>query len=194
MRVMTIMGSPLLSGNTSRLLGWLEDDLRACGHSIDRCNVIEHQLSGCDECQGCQKSIHGPGCVLEDDGPPILERVFAAEAVVLATPLFAWSYSAQMKLLVDRFYCLLHFTGVSTPHSHASGKRFALVSTAGGPVENNLDLLVRQYRNLVELLHGINLGELLVPFCQGEASLDGDVRRRTVEFADSFVGKKPAAS
>jgi hypothetical protein len=49
MRVMTILGSPRRQGNTAKVLGWIEDQLRAAGRQVDAANILDYHVQGCGD-------------------------------------------------------------------------------------------------------------------------------------------------
>ena len=74
------------------------------------------------------------------------------DVIVLSTPLYWWSYSAQLKIFIDRIYSLSKFQEASGIRSLLTGKTLALIATGGGPIEDNLELLERQWKNPADML------------------------------------------
>lgn len=73
-------------------------------------------------------------------------RLFLNMMLFMATPLFWWSFPAQLKMFIDRMYSL---SKVSDPENYQSllfDKTIALLATAGGPYEGNLELLKSQWK------------------------------------------------
>jgi multimeric flavodoxin WrbA len=164
MKVLTILGSPKKKGNTAAVLGMFEEII-AKDHEIDRVNMSDCNVQGCLGCYACQETSDEPGCIQQDDAGSILERIIGADAVVYATPLFDWSFSAQIKALLDRHLCLV--TGYGSPEykSLVAGKKLALLVTCGGPVENNADLIQANFDRIGNFLKGGAAGKYVVPFC-----------------------------
>ena len=102
--------------------------------------MVDHEVRGCLGCQRCQKVFDQPGCVQKDDALGIFERILAADLLVYASPLYCWDFTAQMKALIDRHYCLMKWE--SQPYfSLMRGKRAALLVTCGDAVEDNADVI-----------------------------------------------------
>ena len=99
MKVLTIMGSPRMSGNTSTVLGWLEDELNKQGHEVERVNVAGKKIGGCLSCYKCQGPDMQFQCVQGDDATKILEKLKTIDAIVVGTPLYCWSFTGQLKTL-----------------------------------------------------------------------------------------------
>ena len=179
MKVTTILGSPKKKGNTATVLGMFEE-IVSKEHEIDRINMADCNVNGCLGCYACQGTSDEPGCVQEDDAGSILERIMNADVVVYATPLFDWSFSSQMKALLDRHLCLV--TGYGTPEykSLVAGKKLMLLVTCGGPEENNADLIQANFDRIGDYLNGANAGKYVVPFCTTPDKL-GDNAMETVK-------------
>jgi len=187
MQIMTILGSPRPAGNTAKVLGWIERRLAAAGHQIDRVNVAELSIAGCRECNACKKG-QIDFCSIRDDAIGVFRRMVAADAVLFAAPVFCWGFPAQMKALMDRMYCLMNEAclGEGAAGPSIKGKATGLVLTAGGEIENNIDLVARAFREMVEFAMTRYAGELFYPMCD-PAKLDDDARKRAEMFADEFA-------
>ncbi len=188
MKVITIFGSPRKNGNTAKVLNWVEEELRAQGHEVERANINDYKINGCIECFVCQTKPNEPGCPQKDDLLSLLDRMFTADAVVYASPLFCWSWTAQLKPFIDRHFCLVADSGEQAGQSLLEGKKMALVMTAAGPMESNGDLLVKQFDGLAEYVRGDITGRLTVPFCTSPDSIGEDVKQKATQFAQSIVG------
>jgi multimeric flavodoxin WrbA len=79
------------------------------------------------DCTHCVKSGE---CVIRDDFRSVMERIYSADLLVLATPLYWYGPSAAMKLLIDRWSCLLDLSEESF-RARMRGKRAAIVVAQG---------------------------------------------------------------
>jgi multimeric flavodoxin WrbA len=112
---------------------------------------LEFKVPGCLGCQKCQESEDFV-CSLGDGVAEAVAMLPRYDAIVLASPLYWWSYTAQLKIVIDRMYSLSKFREETGIRSVLAGKTLALLATAGGPLEDNLDLLERQWQNPAEML------------------------------------------
>jgi multimeric flavodoxin WrbA len=183
MKVITILGSPKKKGNTATALGMFEDII-AEEHEFDRVNITDCDVKGCMGCYACQRTSDEPGCVQKDDAESILKQIIEADAVIYATPLYDWSFSSQIKALLDRHLCLV--TGYSTPDykSLIDGKKVALLVTCAGPVEGNADLIQGIFDRMADYLKGDLFGKYVVPFCTTPDEM-GD---RALEVVNKMAG------
>ena len=148
MKVISILGGPRKKGNTATILSLVEEELKSLGHEVDRVDVVDYKVNGCLSCYRCQQVPDEPGCVQRDDAVAIFERMMAADAVLFASPLFVWSFAAQIKALIDRMFCLVTGYGGPEHKSLVGGKKSALLVTCGGPKEGNADLIIGVFNRL----------------------------------------------
>lgn len=165
MKVATILGSPRKKGNTAKVLGWFEEEVREQGHKIDRINIVEANVKGCMGCHACEKVTGEPGCVQKDDALAIFERMIEAETLVYASPLFCWGFSSQMKTLIDRHLCLVKNYMTPEHESLLEGRRTALLVTCKGPVKNNADIIQVLFDRLNRFVKCELVGKYVVPYC-----------------------------
>ncbi len=178
MNVLTILGSPRLQGNTALVLSEFET-LVNVQYAVTRIDLARRDLNGCQGCNACQAGGNPGACVQADDGPAVLEQIVAADAVIYATPLYAWGFSAQMKALIDRHYCFVTGYGTDRFASRLQGKPVALLVTCGGPIAGNADLVREMYARLAAYGQSRIFGTYILPHCTEPADLGG----RAVELA-----------
>lgn len=102
MKVLALNGSPRLVGNTSNALTHLLDMLGKEGFETDYIHVYEDNILPCNFCSSCE--IRGDGrCVMEEDRMnEYLDRMRAADIIILASPSYYGSASGQLKLFLER--------------------------------------------------------------------------------------------
>ena len=102
MRILGINGSPRISGNTDILLDKVLAGARSKGAQIEKVILNQLKFAPCQECA----NIKDDGtCIVEDDLQPFYKKIEQADAIILASPIFFGSLSAQTKMMVDRFQC-----------------------------------------------------------------------------------------
>ncbi|NTU48180.1 MAG: flavodoxin family protein [Syntrophobacteraceae bacterium] len=99
MNVLGIYGSPRENGNTDLMLDSFLDGAASAGGVIKRVYVRDLQFSGCLECGGCDAT---GVCIQEDDLVEVYPLLEEASRIVLASPIFFYGVSGQVKLLMDR--------------------------------------------------------------------------------------------
>lgn len=98
-KVLVIAGSPRKNGNSDILCNAFMDGAREAGHTAEKIYLRDLNLGGCMACYGCRKLGR---CVQKDDMEAVLDKMVAADVIVLATPVYFYSMSGQMKVFIDR--------------------------------------------------------------------------------------------
>ena len=187
MQVVTILGSPRKNGNTAKVLELFENLMTQQGNQVDRINIVDYEVKGCLGCQTCKKARYGPGCVQQDDAVKIFERIMASDAVIFASPLYTYSFPAQMKALIDRQNCLVTEYGTSEYTYLLQGKRAALLVTCGGPVEENADLIQEAFDRESRYQQMDVFGMYVVPHCTTPDALGDKALETAKQMAEDIV-------
>lgn len=187
MKVVSLFGSPRNEGNTATVLGWAEAELTGAGHEVERINLAERNVDGCIECYVCQSTPDEPGCPLEDEAMDIFTKMMNADALIYSSPLFCWGWTAQIKPLIDRHFCLCRNPYQENWKSFIGDKKSALLVTAGGPIEDNADLLVKQFEGLAAFFKLDVRNRLVVPMCTGPDEIPAEFQDKAKELARSLM-------
>ncbi|MCY2930327.1 MAG: flavodoxin family protein [Planctomycetota bacterium] len=123
MNIVAVNGSPHgAKGATAILLAELVRSARAAGADVTTLELSDGTVGPCRACDTC----HRVGtCPIKDDLARFRDPILAADAVVLASPNYLFSVSAQMKCFMDRCCGPLHMVALR-------GKYAAAVVSSGG--------------------------------------------------------------
>ncbi len=99
MRILGIYGSPRKGGNTDILLDEALRAARAAGADVSSVRCCDLKIAGCVECGGCDKTGK---CVVDDDMQKVYPKLYEADAIILASPIFFYGVTSQAKALIDR--------------------------------------------------------------------------------------------
>lgn len=99
-KILLISASPRKGGNTDRLCDEFARGAREAGHEVEKIRLAEHTIHYCTGCGTCSEL--GKPCPQRDDAAEIIDKMVAADTLVLATPVYFYTMSAQMKTLIDR--------------------------------------------------------------------------------------------
>ncbi len=102
-RVLGILGSPRRGGNTEILLDEVLSGARSQGAETEKLILNELRIA---PCQGCAKCLDDGECAILDDMALVYPKLAAADCLVLASPIYFSSLTAQTKIMVDRCQCL----------------------------------------------------------------------------------------
>jgi multimeric flavodoxin WrbA len=109
LHVVAVLGSPRRKGNSATLLDAALAELEARGATTETIHLSAHDIRYCaghDDCAARER------CAIKDDAPELIDHVFAAGAVILASPVYTDNVSGQMKVFLDR-----------TCHPYSRGRR-----------------------------------------------------------------------
>lgn len=188
MDVITLLGSARKKkSNTAWVLGWVEEELIKAGHSVERYDLTRMDINGCLGCAACRKVDDKPGCVQKDDAPALLDRIIRADALIIASPLYFWGFTAQTKAFIDRTYSLVQNYGSPEHTSLVEGRKIGLVVAAADSYEGNGEEIVTSYDRIVDYAKAINCGHLFVGQTGEPAALGEDVQTRAIELAQKIM-------
>jgi multimeric flavodoxin WrbA len=97
--VAAVIGSPHRGGNTVALADAALAELESLGCACTRIFLADMRIAPCEGHEDCAQLA---ACVHDDDMDGVLEQVYAADALILATPVYYENVTAQMKLFIDR--------------------------------------------------------------------------------------------
>lgn len=102
MKVIALNGSPRPIGNTSNILNEVQDMFEREGVEMEIIPLYDYQFVNCNVCMTCE--IRGDGrCMDEDDGlNEILERLRAADGLLLAAPTYMNACPSVMQTFLER--------------------------------------------------------------------------------------------
>lgn len=103
MIVLAIVGSPRVKGNTSYLVDQALEAVAEAGIDIEKIILSQYEVNPCLGYDACASY---ESCTQKDDAGWILDKFRTADGVILATPVYYYNVSAQMKAFLDRNYWL----------------------------------------------------------------------------------------
>lgn len=105
LKIVALYGSPRSGGNTEILMNEAIRPLSEAGRDITVYPLNTLNIKPCQDCGGCTTT---GVCILEDDMAGLFTAIRTADRIILASPIFFYSLSAQTKAMVDRcqsFWC-----------------------------------------------------------------------------------------
>jgi len=190
--ILVLQGSAKREGNTESLVEWFAQGARSAGAEVEvvRTAFLRYKIVGCSACRACQQ-LKEYACVVDDEATPVLARMAAVDVIVLATPLYFFSVSAQMKVITDRMFSLYKWDNtVNTVETPLKGKTLALIASAYEDV--GLDALEKPIALTADYT-GMKFFSLLIP----NAGVSGDIRNKpgireqAVEFGRKLASLPP---
>ena len=103
MKVLGIMGSPRIKGNTDILLDEALRGAQSGGADVEKILADRMKIAPCREFYGCLKDGK---CVIRDEMDGVYPKIIAADIVIIATPIFFYTVSAPLLTLISRCQAL----------------------------------------------------------------------------------------
>jgi multimeric flavodoxin WrbA len=101
MKVIGIVGSPRVGGNTEDLVKIALEEIEKEGIQTEMIRLAGKKIEPCDGCKSCRTKKE---CHIKDDFFPIFEKVVQADGLILATPVYYGAATPQMTSFISRFY------------------------------------------------------------------------------------------
>ena len=177
-RIIVIKGSPREKGNSAFLADQVVAGARAGGAHVESFYLHNMDINPCDACDTCQTEPYG-GCVVGDDMQLLYPRLLDAEAIVITSPVYWFTVSAQTKLFMDRCYALVDGEGYLL-----RGKRIGIVLTYGDtdPFNSGAVNALRTFQD------GFNyIGAQIVGMIYGSASAAGEIQENAELTARAYA-------
>lgn len=108
-KVLIISASPRKHGNSQMLCEQFGKGAESAGHQVRMIRLAEKKIGWCMACDACMRN--GGTCIQKDDMAEILDAFQEAQVIVLATPVYFYGISAQMKTFIDRTYPIWQHLG-----------------------------------------------------------------------------------
>lgn len=139
-KVLILSATPRRGGNSDVLCEQFARGAREAGHEVEKISLRESKIN---YCTGCGTCFHKKPCPQKDDMPQILDRMVAAQVIVMATPVYFYTMNAQMKTLIDR---------TCSRYTEITGKDFYFIMTAADAGREAMDGTIDSFRRFLSCL------------------------------------------
>jgi len=185
-KILVLSGSPKRAGNTAALINWFSEGAQLNGAKTEvvLAASLKYKSAGCMSCRRCQESDKYE-CVVNDEIKQVLIKMALADVIVMATPLYFFGASSQLKMVFDRMFSLYKWNNAAgTMKTVLKGKTFVLIASAFEDV--GLNALEKPFVLTADYT-GMKFCSLLVPNAgvSGEINNKPGIRKRAIS-----LGKK----
>ena len=133
-KVLLVSASPRRGGNSDTLCDQFASGAISAGHTVEKVFLRDYKINYCSGCSVCN---HRHVCVLQDDMKGLLDKMMAADVIVLSTPVYFYTMNGQLKTFIDR--CVPRYTELSN-------KEFYFILAAADTEKKNLQLAIEALR------------------------------------------------
>ena len=162
--ILILIGSMRKNGNTARLVQSFADG-SVQNNNVEIVCVADYNVNPCIGCNSCFVR-EGNKCFQDDDMVKIYEKLRNADIVVIASPVYFYGISAQLKAIVDR----LHTPMRNTFHI----KKLGLLLVGAAQLPNLFDPILMQYQMVLDFFKLESIGTVLVRGVNDIGDIDGN--------------------
>ncbi|MHC1724999.1 MAG: flavodoxin family protein [Syntrophobacteraceae bacterium] len=191
MKIVCLLGSPRDQGNSSTLAKHFCSTAEKLGAEIRIFGLNKLEYKGCQACMACKTNLDK--CVLQDDLTEVLEEVASTDVLVMASPVYFWDISSQLKAFMDRTYSYLVPDFIMNPVKSrlAPGKKLVFILAQGQPDESLFTNIFPKFDHFFKMFgfsetHLIRACGVRLP---GEVATRPGVMRLAEETAETLVAQ-----
>jgi multimeric flavodoxin WrbA len=148
--ILVLASSARKGGNSDLLSEEFIRGAKEAGHATEKLYLANKHIRGCLGCGICRNDDNN--CVQRDDMDDIYGKMQQADILVLASPVYFYSFNAQMKTVLDRTYAL---------HGVLSDKTVYLIATGAAPAREYMSVIVDSFRRYIGCFTNMKEGGII---------------------------------
>ena len=117
--ILILSSSPRRGGNSDTLCDEFMRGAIESGNQVEKIFLRDKNIHPCTGCSVCSR--YKKPCPQKDDAAEVIEKMLAADVIVMGTPVYFYAMSAQMKMMIDR---------CCGPYTEMKNKEFYFIATA----------------------------------------------------------------
>ena len=151
-KILVLSGSPRVNGNTDILVSSFVKGAEK-NHDVEIISVHDVNVNPCVGCNSCFDR-KGNECFQNDDMALIYNKLEETDILVIASPVYFYGLSAQLKAVIDRLH---------TPKRNRFPiKKLALILVGAAQLPELFDAIIAQYKLTLSFFHLEDMGMVLV--------------------------------
>ena len=165
MKTIILNGSPRKNWNTAMLLKEAQKGAESVGSETEYIDLYSLNYTGCRSCMACKrKEAERCRCFWKDELSPVIDRIFAADALFIGSPIYLGDITSQVHALIER----LHFCALSYDDyaNYFNGKvNVGIFLTMNAPLSYYNEAYKRKADELIAIFSSLNGTVELYPAC-----------------------------
>ena len=141
--ILIFSSSPRKGANSDLLCDQFAKGAQEAGHKPEKIVLKDKKINYCTGCCTCFNK--GKFCTQKDDMAGILEKMIAADVIVMATPVYFYTMCGQMKTLIDR---------TCSRYTEITNKEFYFIVTAAVKSKQAMERTIEGFRGFTSCLTG----------------------------------------
>ena len=161
-KIMILVGSMRKGGNTDLLARKFAEG--ASEHnSVEFISVADYKVAPCIGCNTCF-TREGNAC-FNHDMDAVYEKLRHADVLVIASPVYFYGISAELKALIDRLHTPMRNTFAI--------RKLGLLLVGAAELPNLFDPILMQYQMILDFFHLRDAGKVLVRGVKDKGAIIG---------------------
>jgi len=160
--ILILSGSPRKGGTTDKLVSAFMAGAESANKKATLFRVADQTINGCLGCIHCRNN--NADCIQNDDMTAIAEAFKTSDAILFASPVYFFTFSAQLKLAIDRTYAV--------PNDKTTIKRAALLLSCGDSSGNAAEGAIITYKHTLSYRKWEDAGVVIIPGVHGISDID----------------------
>lgn len=153
--IVVLTGSPRTGGNSDLLAEAFMKGASEAGHEVVKCEAGKKNIIGCKACDTCYSK--GKPCTFDDDFNRIAPLIEKADMIVFVTPLYWFTFPAQLKAAIDKTYSFI------IGGKELKIKESMLLVCGEDDDESAFDGIISTYKRIAYYQKWTDRGQLIVP-------------------------------
>lgn len=151
-KIVVLAGSPRKNGNTDRLVEAFAKGAEK-NNTVEVISVSDHNVKPCIGCNSCFERDENR-CFQDDDMTEIYEKLNEADTLIIASPVYFYGISAQLKAVIDRLH---------TPmRNRFHIKKLGLILVGAAELPELFDAIITEYRLILSFFKLEDAGMVLI--------------------------------
>ena len=160
--IVILVGSMRKGGNTDLLARRFAEG--ASEHnSVEIISVADHKVAPCIGCNTC--FTREDNACFNHDMDAIYEKLRRADVLVIASPVYFYGISAELKAIIDRLHTPMRNTFAI--------RKLALLLVGAASLPNLFDPILMQYQMILDFFHLQDCGKVLVSCVKDKGDILG---------------------
>ena len=175
-KILILTGSPRRNGNTDRLAQSFAKGAEE-SNQVEIVSVCDYKVNPCIGCNSCF-SRERNRCFQNDDMTAIYEKLSQADILIIASPVYFYGISSQLKAIIDRLH---------TPLRNSFNiKKLGLILVGAATLPELFDAIITQYKLVLNFFKLEDAGSVLVRGAKEKGEVSEEDLKKAFELGKSM--------
>ncbi len=153
-KIVVLTGSPRRKGNTFAMVNRFKAIVLSKGHTVTQFDAAFMKVAGCRGCEKCYSKERA--CIYRHEFNQIVESILDSDFILIAAPVYWYTFPAQIKAVIDHFYALC------IGGKNFKGKQCALISCCAEETMETFDGIRFAFEKTMQYLQCRIVDEILI--------------------------------